>query len=100
MELEDGAYFEGELKDERMHGAGTIFYRSGDVFVGTFANDQKHGVGTYFDRVNQMKIREDYNMGRRTNFVKTPVSEAEMAAQIKNPGYIHSVSYVNRATAN
>ena len=75
-----------------MHGSGAFFYSNGDVFVGSFADDAKHGVGTYFDRVNQMKIREDYTRGRRTNFVKSPVSEAELQEQRRNPGYHNSAS--------
>ena len=46
--------------------------------------------GTYFDLQNQMKIREEYTRGKRTNFVKTPCSIEELNQQVQNPGYVTS----------
>ena len=39
---------------------------------------------------SQQKIREEYTLGRRLNFVKNPVSMDELREQIKNPGYMHN----------
>ena len=83
-----------------MHGSGVFFYNNGDVFVGSFADDAKHGVGTYFDRVNQVKIRGDYFKGKRTHFVKSKVSEAELQEQLNKPWLLRHSASANAKKVN
>ena len=41
-----GAQYEGEWKDDKKHGQGTIAFAEGDTYVGEFKNDNFHGHGT------------------------------------------------------
>jgi len=34
--FEDGSYYEGEYKNDLMHGSGVIRYPNGDAYIGTF----------------------------------------------------------------
>ena len=92
MYLNDGSYYEGEVKKDMMHGKGSVHLANGNVFVGTFQNDHKHGTGTLFDFENQTKQREEWVNGVRKNAIKTPTSEDELKQQLKNPGYIQQHS--------
>jgi len=44
---ENGAKYEGELKDGKKHGKGTFTCASGDKYEGNFVDDKAHGKGTY-----------------------------------------------------
>ena len=40
-------FYEGEFKDAKMHGLGTMSLYCGDTYTGGFANDKRNGKGTY-----------------------------------------------------
>jgi hypothetical protein len=39
--------YEGEFKDSRRDGQGTMRYASGNIYTGGFRKDRREGVGTY-----------------------------------------------------
>ena len=43
----DGQVYNGEWKEGRWNGKGTLHSANGDVYEGEFLNDQRHGTGTY-----------------------------------------------------
>jgi hypothetical protein len=43
----DGNKYEGEMKDNDLHGKGKIEYQDGSVYTGGFENALKHGFGIY-----------------------------------------------------
>ena len=43
----DGQVYDGEWKEGRWNGKGTLNSANGDVYEGEFLNDQRHGTGTY-----------------------------------------------------
>lgn len=90
--FEDGSWYQGEYKNDMMHGSGIIRYPNGDAYVGSFDSDKKHGTGSYFDMQNMYRLQEDWVNGVRKSCVKTPTTEAEMAQQISNPGYLRSLA--------
>jgi hypothetical protein len=49
-----------------------------DTIISLFYFWFNRNKGTYFDVTNNMKIREEYTRGKRTNFVKTPCSPEEL----------------------
>ena len=46
----DGAYYEGDFNDDKMHGKGTLYYGPGrPAYSGGWENDQFHGWGKLFN---------------------------------------------------
>ena len=90
--FDDGSTYQGEFKNDLMHGSGVIRYPNGDAYVGTFDSDKKHGTGSYFDMQNMYRMQEDWVKGVRKGQVKTPTTHEEMEQQIQNPGYVHNLA--------
>lgn len=61
--FDDGSTYQGEFKNDLMHGSGVIRYPNGDAYVGTFDSDKKHGTGSYFDMQNMYRMQEDWVKG-------------------------------------
>lgn len=47
VQAEKGARYEGEWKDDKMHGEGKLTFPSGAHYSGTFADNKFSGSGTY-----------------------------------------------------
>ena len=43
----DGAQYNGEWRDNKMHGKGEFRWADGRVYNGEYVNDKKHGKGVY-----------------------------------------------------
>jgi hypothetical protein len=52
-----GYRYEGEFKNGRRHGRGTIFYENGDVFTGMFDQGKRHGRGVTTTRARGKEIQ-------------------------------------------
>jgi hypothetical protein len=48
MTWPDGASYDGELVECRMHGLGKFVFNSGDIYEGSWKNGCRHGTGTMF----------------------------------------------------
>ena len=48
MTWPDGASYDGELVDCRMHGLGKFVFSTGDIYEGSWKNGCRHGTGTMF----------------------------------------------------
>ena len=47
---QDGAYFDGEWKDDKMHGWGRLYYENGQIaYEGYWVNDEFHGHGKVYN---------------------------------------------------
>ena len=44
---EDGQTYEGEWKNDKIHGQGTFTYANGDKYVGNYKDGERHGQGTF-----------------------------------------------------
>ena len=44
----NGDHYEGETKDGKRHGKGTMIYSNGDRYEGQWKDGKRHGQGTYF----------------------------------------------------
>jgi hypothetical protein len=44
-----GGRYEGEWKNDCMHGKGKFVYRSGNVYEGEWSNDVPHGKGVFIE---------------------------------------------------
>ena len=44
---QDNSYFEGEWKEDFMHGKGKMVHADGDIYEGEWAFDMAHGFGLY-----------------------------------------------------
>lgn len=53
----------GELKNDKRHGKGTMYYQNGDKYVGDYCNDIKEGKGIYYHS-NGDRYEGDYKNGR------------------------------------
>ena len=51
-EYSDGATYEGQWEDSKMHGRGVFTFPNGNVYDGEWATDLKHGFGV-LEYVNQ-----------------------------------------------
>ena len=45
-QLDDGAIYEGEYKNNKFHGKGTMIYKDGTEYSGNFRNGKAEGQGT------------------------------------------------------
>lgn len=43
MAYKDGSFYEGQWKQGKREGNGTLYYTNGDVFQGVWKDDLKHG---------------------------------------------------------
>ena len=43
----NGDFYEGEWKDNKVHGKGVYIYSNGDKYEGSFINAMKHGQGKF-----------------------------------------------------
>jgi len=43
----DGSKYEGQWKDDKQHGSGTLTFANGDKYEGQWKDDKQHGSGTY-----------------------------------------------------
>ena len=46
-EFPNGDHYEGEIRENRMHGSGTYFYANGDIYTGEFINGLPDGNGSF-----------------------------------------------------
>ena len=44
-EFKDGSVYEGEFKNNKMHGYGKIFFKDGSIYQGNFKNNHRDGTG-------------------------------------------------------
>jgi len=50
LKYNNGDFYEGEFNDGKFHGKGTLKFKNGDVYEGEFKDDNRHGFGTFFDK--------------------------------------------------
>ena len=53
----------GELKNDKRHGKGIMYYKNGDIYEGEYYNDVKEGKGIYYHS-NGDRYEGDYKNGR------------------------------------
>jgi hypothetical protein len=57
--------YEGEFKNDKKHGVGSLYLVSGDKFTGDFADDKVHGKGVFYsDNAPSLKGTWQYNKFR------------------------------------
>jgi len=44
---ESGNKYEGEWKNNKRHGQGTLYFNDGDIYVGDFRDNKRNGQGVY-----------------------------------------------------
>ena len=49
MTYSDGAKYEGDWKDGKRHGQGTLTWTNGNMYEGEWKDNKKHGKGTTSD---------------------------------------------------
>ena len=62
MTYKNGGGYEGEWKDGKKHGRGTVYFASGNRWEGKFRDGKAHGRGVYYD-----KFRKRLDAGRAVN---------------------------------
>ena len=55
--FENGDFYEGEFKDGKFHGTGTLKFKNGDYYEGEFKDGKRHGTGIFYDKKNDT-VRE------------------------------------------
>ena len=56
----DGREYEGEWKDNKMHGRGVFTWKDGKKYIGEYKNDKKSGCGIFIYSDNNNKVYEGY----------------------------------------
>ena len=72
----NGDVYEGNVKDEKMHGNGKITFANGDQYIGMFENDKPHGKGKYIEKKGNNQYDVQYDNG-------TPISKSMSRQQDK-----------------
>lgn len=60
MKWKNGTVYEGEMKENFMHGKGKICYPNGDYYEGQFCMNKFHGFGAYHHNFSQEKDKRFY----------------------------------------
>lgn len=66
--FEDGAMYEGELKDGQFHGYGMYVWPNGDLYAGGWYNGKQHGSGMVLAANNQTPIRGYWDSGTNVTY--------------------------------
>jgi hypothetical protein len=70
---DNGDRYEGEWKDGKRHGQGTLYYKSGSRYEGEWKDGKRHGQGTFFwndgDRY-EGEWKDDWKHGKGTMYLK------------------------------
>ena len=58
---EKGEYYIGDMKNDKMHGKGKIYFKDGNIkYMGDFVNNKKEGIGQYFFENGEYYFIEDH----------------------------------------
>ena len=60
-------YYKGELKNGKIHGVGTFFFKTGTRYEGQWQNGEKHGIGKYFF-TNGNRYEGNYVRGKKNGY--------------------------------
>ena len=64
IHITNGDKYEGEWKDDKMHGHGTYTFHDGDKYEGEWKDDKMHGQGIY-TWANREKYVGDFKYGKQ-----------------------------------
>merc|ERR1719199_1062305 len=69
IEVEGGARYKGQWRDQKRHGQGVLTGPSGQRYEGSFSNGRAHGQGTFI-AANGNKYEGQWNMDRAHGYGK------------------------------
>jgi hypothetical protein len=62
---ESGNKYEGEWKNNKRHGKGTLYFKDGDIYVGEYKDGKRNGQGVYTWKEDGSKYVGEYKDGKR-----------------------------------
>ena len=71
----DGGRYEGEVKDGKRHGKGTLFWTDGGRYEGEWQNDKRNGQGTHYYADGHKYVgqwKDNYKHGQGTYYFTNP----------------------------